>query len=262
MKIHEYQAKQIFARYRIPVPRGKVAVTPEEAGRIHDELNSPLAVVKAQVHAGGRGKGGGVKLARSREATEKAAREILSKPLVTPQTGPEGRKVHRVLVEEGIDLDREFYLGMTIDRAKEAPVVMASSEGGVEIEEVAKRFPQKIHKVHLSSMEGLAPFEARSLFYALGLDGALLGPFSDLVTGLARAFLDLDASLVEVNPLVTRKSGGVLALDAKMNFDDNALFRHPEVLELRDLAEEEPAEIEASKHDLSYIRLDGSIGCM
>jgi len=262
MKIHEYQAKEILRKHRVPTPRGQVAFNPEEAGRIADELGGGTCVVKAQIHAGGRGKGGGVKLARNTAEAVEHASNILGMQLVTHQTGPEGQTVRKVLVEEGLDIDRELYLGITIDRAAEAPAVIASLEGGVEIEKVAAEKPEAIKKAWAHPTLGLSPFRARRLAFDLGLEGKTAIRFSGFVTALYEAFVSNDCSLAEINPLVITKGGDIIALDAKMNFDDNALFRHPDVKELRDLDEEEPLETEASKFDLNYIKLDGKVGCM
>jgi len=262
MKIHEYQAKAILARYGVPVPRGEVAFNPDEAGAIAKRLGGDIAVVKAQIHAGGRGKGGGVKLAKSPEEAEQLARQMIGMTLVTHQTGPEGRVVSRVLIEEGLKMTRELYLSIVLDRAAGKPVIMASADGGMDIEEVAARTPERIHKVYIEPGVGLVPFEARQLGFALGLDGAQVNKAVRMITALYNAFLGTDATLLEINPLVVTASGDLLALDAKMNFDDNALSRHPDIRELRDLGEEDPLEIEASKSSLNYIHLDGNIGCM
>jgi succinyl-CoA synthetase beta subunit len=262
MKIHEYQAKTILARYGVPVPRGEVAFTAEEAGEAARRIGGAIVVVKAQIHAGGRGKGGGVKLAKSADEAERIAGEMIGMTLVTHQTGPEGRKVTRVLVEEGLQMTRELYLSLVLDRASGKPVMMASAAGGMDIEEVAAKTPGKIAKAYIEPGVGLVPFEARNLGFAIGLDAAQVNKAVRLMTALYDAFVATDASLVEINPLVTTASGELLALDAKMNFDDNALYRHPELKELRDLGEEDPLEIEASKFSLNYIRLDGNIGCM
>ena len=262
MKIHEYQAKAILARHGVPVPRGEVAFNAAEAGEIARRLGGPISVVKAQIHAGGRGKGGGVKLAKSPEEAEQLAAAMIGMTLVTHQTGPEGRVVSRVLVEEGLQMARELYLSIVLDRAAGKPVMMASAAGGMDIEEVAATTPEKIVKVYIEPGVGLVPFQARQLGFAIGLDGAQVNKAVKLMTALYEAFVATDASLVEINPLVVTASGDLLALDAKMNFDDNALYRHPDVKELRDLAEEDPLEIEASKYSLNYIHLDGTIGCM
>ena len=262
MKIHEYQAKSILARYGVPVPRGEAARAPEEARAAAERLGGGTVVVKAQIHAGGRGKGGGVKVVRSPQEAETVAASLLGLQLVTYQTGPAGQRVGCVLVEEGLEIGSELYLGLVIDRSTQRPVVMASSEGGVEIEAVAEATPERIHREAIDPAVGLAPFQARNLAFAIGIGPALVGKATALLDGVYRAFEALDASLVEINPLVVTADGQVLALDAKVAFDDNALFRHPEVRELRDLAEEDPLEVEASKHSLNYIRLDGNIGCM
>jgi succinyl-CoA synthetase beta subunit len=262
MKIHEYQAKQILAPFGVTTPRGEAAYTPEEAREIANRLGGPVSVVKAQIHAGGRGKVGGVKLARGGEEVERLAGEILGKKLVTAQTGPEGRIVRRLLIEEGLDIAREFYLGMVIDRVAAAPVFMASSEGGVEIEVVAAQHPEKILKEVINPAVGLQPFQARKVAYGLGLDPALVKDAAQFFSSLYHAFRSTDASLVEINPFVLTKDGRLLALDAKMNFDDNALFRHKDIRELRDLDEEDPLEVKASNYNLNYVRLDGNVGCM
>ena len=266
MKIHEYQGKDILRRYGVAVPKGRPAFSVQEAEEaanwlIH-ETGNEVVVVKAQIHAGGRGKAGGVKVVRGAQKAAETARELLGKTLVTIQTGPEGKEVKRLLVEQGLDIARELYLGMTLDRASGRVTVMASQEGGVEIEEVAKKSPEKILRESIDPVTGLGAWQARNLAYALGLKGNEVKNAVALLAALARAYHDLDCSLAEINPLVVTKSGEVLALDAKINFDDNALFRHRELMELRDLDEEEPAEVEARKFDLSYIKLDGNIGCM
>jgi succinyl-CoA synthetase beta subunit len=263
MKIHEYQAKELLRRYGVAVPRGKVARTADEAEAAARELGGSVHVVKAQIHAGGRGKGGGIKVAKGGpgEVRELAGR-MLGMRLVTPQTGPEGRVVGRLYIEEGCDIARELYLGLVIDREAQRLVMMASQEGGMEIEEVAARSPEKILKEVIDPAVGFQAFQGRRLAFALGLQGASVHRFAAFASALARAFADEDCSLVEVNPLVVTKSGDVLALDAKVSFDDNAEFRHKTWEELRDLAEEEPHEIEAKKFDLSYIKLSGQIGCL
>jgi succinyl-CoA synthetase beta subunit len=262
MKIHEYQAKAILARYGVPVPRGEVAFNAAEAGEIARRLGGEIVVVKAQIHAGGRGKGGGVKLARSADEAERIAGAMLGMTLVTHQTGPEGRVVSRVLIEEGLQMARELYLSLVLDRASGKPVMMASAAGGMDIEEVAAATPEKIVKVFIEPGVGLVPFEARRLGFAIGLDGPQVGKAVKLMSSLYDAFVATDASLVEINPLVVTAAGDLLALDAKVNFDDNALYRHPDLRDLRDLGEEDPLEIEASKFSLNYIHLDGNIGCM
>jgi succinyl-CoA synthetase beta subunit len=261
MNIHEYQAKETLRRFGIPVPRGRVASTPQEAGAIARELGG-ACVVKAQIHAGGRGKAGGIKPAATLEEAEKRAAELLGKHLVTHQTGPQGRIVRRILVEEGLAVEREMYLGMVLDRSISRVAVMASPEGGVDIEEVARRAPEKILREAIDPAVGLVPFQCRRLAYALGLSREQVAAFVSLAQGLFRAFVELDCSLAEINPLLLTRGGKLVALDAKMNFDNNALFRHPEVAALRDLDEEEPKEFEASQLGLSYIALDGNIGCM
>jgi succinyl-CoA synthetase beta subunit len=261
MNIHEYQAKEILKRYGVPVPVGKVASTLAEVKAAAAELGS-RCVVKAQIHAGGRGKAGGVKLASSPEdAVEKAA-EILGKNLVTHQTGPEGRQVRRVLIEQGVNIERELYLGMVLDRTQSRVTVICSSEGGVEIEEVAANHPEKILKESIDPAIGLQPFQCRRLAFALGVPQELVGKMVAMMQALYRAFDECDCSIAEINPLILTKEGQVMALDAKMNFDSNALFRQKDILALRDLHEEDPREIEASKYELSYISLDGNIGCM
>ncbi len=261
MKIHEYQAKAILAEFGVPVPRGRVASTPQEARAIAQELGGTV-VVKAQIHAGGRGKGGGVKLAKSPEEAEQLAGQILGMMLKTHQTGPQGQLVKRVLVEEGMDIRQELYLGIVIDRKVGLPVLMASRAGGMEIEEVARTQPEAIIKVHVDPATGVQGYHTRKLGYGLGLKGDLFKRAAEFLGRLYRAFEAKDCSLAEVNPLVITGDGRVLALDAKMNFDDNALGRHPDVVALRDLDEESPLEVEASKHNLNYIKLDGNVGCM
>ena len=262
MKIHEYQAKAILARYGVPVPRGEVAFESREVAAIAGRLGGSVVVIKAQIHAGGRGKGGGVKLAKSPKEAEKIASAMLGMTLVTHQTGPSGRLVSCVLVEEGLQMAREVYVSIILDRATGKPVMMASAAGGIEIEEVAAKTPEKIVKVVVEPGVGLVPFEARQLGFAIGLDGPQVSKAVTLLTALYEAFVATDASMVEINPLVVTAAGDLLALDAKMNFDENALYRHPDIRELRDLGEEDPLEIEASKFSLNYIHLDGSIGCM
>jgi succinyl-CoA synthetase beta subunit len=262
MKIHEYQAKAILARHGVPVPRGEVAFNAAEAGAIARRLGGNVVVVKAQIHAGGRGKGGGVKLARSPEEAERIARDMIGMTLVTHQTGPEGRVVSRVLVEEGLQMTRELYLSLLLDRAAEKPLIMASAAGGMEIEEVAATTPEKIVRVHVDPGVGIIPFQARRLGFAIGLDGSQVVKAVTMMTALYQAYLATDASLIEINPLVVTAAGDLIALDAKMNFDDSALYRHSDIAELRDLGEEDALEIEASKSSLNYIHLDGTIGCM
>src|SRR5216117_118258 len=261
MNIHEYQAKELLKRYGVPVPLGKVVSTPQEARGAAVELGG-RCVVKAQIHAGGRGKAGGVKLARDPTDAKKKTAEILGKNLVTHQTGPEGRQVRKVLIEQGLNIDRELYLGMVLDRAQSRIAVICSSEGGVEIEEVAAKNPEKILKELIDPAVGLLPFQCRKLAFALGMPAESVGKLTAMMQALYRAFYECDCSLAEINPLVLTQEGQVIALDAKMNFDSNAFFRQKEILALRDLHEEDPREIEASKYDLSYISLDGNIACM
>jgi len=261
MKIHEYQAKEILSKFGVQTPRGEVAFTPVEAREIAEKIG-PRVVLKAQIHAGGRGKGGGVKLAADPQEAEKLAQDMIGMTLVTHQTGPEGKTVKRLLVEEALDIEKELYIGIVIDRAKEAPVVMASSEGGVEIEKVAAETPELIFKEYIDPSIGFMGFQARKLAFKLGLEGETFKQAVKFLLALYKAFQATDSSLAEINPLLITKQGNVLALDAKMNFDDNALRRHPEILEMRDLDEEEPLEVEASKYDLNYIKLDGNVGCM
>jgi succinyl-CoA synthetase beta subunit len=262
MKIHEYQAKAILARHGVPVPRGEVTFTASEAAGIARRLGGEVVVVKAQIHAGGRGKGGGVKLAKSPEQAETLARDMIGMTLVTHQTGPEGRLVSRVLIEEGLQMTRELYISLLLDRAAGRPVMMASAAGGMDIEEVAEKTPEKIVRVYIEPGVGMVPFEARQLGFAIGLDAPQVNKFVKVTNALYDAFVNTDASMIEINPLVVTAAGDLLALDAKVNFDDNALYRHPDIKELRDLAEEDPLEIEASKFSLNYIHLDGNIGCM
>ncbi len=261
MKVHEYQAKSILARYGVTVPRGEVTDSPAEAREIAKRLGG-RAVVKAQIHAGGRGKGGGVKLAKDPAEAEALAKAILGMTLVTPQTGPGGRVVQKVLVEEALDIDRELYLGITLDRSRGLPAMMVSRFGGMEIEEVAARDASAIVREAIDPALGMFPFQARKLAFALALAGDTFRKGTAFMQALFRAYADTDASLAEINPLLITRSGDVLALDAKMTFDDNALFRHPEIREMRDLNEEDPLEVEASKFGLNYIKLDGNVGCM
>jgi succinyl-CoA synthetase beta subunit len=261
MKIHEYQAKQTLARFGVPIPRGEVASTPEESRAAAERLGGTV-VVKAQIHAGGRGKAGGVKLAHGPDEAERCAREMLGKKLVTVQAGPEGRMVKRVLIEEGLEVARELYLGLVIDRGRGRPVLMASSEGGVEIEVVAAERPEKILKEFIDPALGLQPFQSRKLAFGLALEAGQVNEAVRFFSALYQAFVATDAALVEINPFVVTRDGRLLALDAKMNFDDNALARHKEIRELRDLDEEDPLEVRASNHGLNYIRLDGNVGCM
>jgi succinyl-CoA synthetase beta subunit len=262
MNIHEYQAKEILKRFGVPVPRGVVAATPEEARAAAVELGSGVCVVKAQIHAGGRGKGGGVKVVKNPDEAAQRAGDMLGKHLVTHQTGPAGRQVRRVLVEQGLSIERELYLAMVLDRAQSRVAVICSTEGGVEIEEVADKHPEKILKETIDPVIGLAAFQCRRVAHALGVPAAMSGKFVGVMQGLYRAFDECDASLAEINPLIITKEGQVMALDAKMNFDSNAFFRQKEIVALRDLDEEDPREVEASRYDLSYISLDGNIACM
>jgi len=261
MKIHEYQAKSILARYGVRVPRSEVADNPAQARAAAEKLEGKV-VVKAQIHAGGRGKGGGVKLAQGPDEAESIAREIIGMQLVTHQTGPEGRKVEKVLIEEGLDIQNELYLGIVIDRQVGLPVLMASTEGGMDIEEVAATHPEKILKEWITPGMGLQPFQARKIAFGLGLEPAVIRDATQFMIALYKAFEDTDASLAEINPFLVTGDNQVYALDAKMTFDDNALHRHSDIAELRDLNEEEPLEIEASRHGLNYIKLDGNVACM
>ena len=262
MKIHEYQGKAILARSGVPVPQGEVVFDPPSAREVAKRLGGGVVVVKAQIHAGGRGKGGGVKVVKNADEAEEAAKKMLGMRLVTYQTGPEGQVVGRVLIEQGVKIKRELYLAILIDRSTERPVLMVSQEGGVEIEKVAAETPEKIHKVFIHPTAGLSPFQTRQLAFALGLEGAQVNQAGKLMMAIWEAFKATDASLVEINPLIVTEDGNLLALDAKVNFDDNALYRHPDIKELRDLSEEAPLEVEASKYSLNYIKLDGTIGCM
>ncbi len=261
MKIHEFQAKEILRRYGVVTPKGRVAATPDEAVAICEELGGKC-VVKAQIHAGGRGKGGGVKLAKSPAEAREMAGRILGMQLVTPQTGPEGQKVEKVLIEELADIAQELYLAVLLDRDAGKPLVMASRAGGMDIEEVAHKDPQAIVREHFDPHLGLLPFQARRVARHLGLSGKTAAKAANLIEALTKAFLDTDASLAEINPLMITGAGDVVALDAKMNFDDNAMFRHADIVAMRDLAEENPLEVEASKFGLNYIKLDGNIACM
>jgi len=262
MKIHEYQGKEIFRRYDVPVLRGIPAFSVDEAVKAAQALGGPVWVVKAQIHAGGRGKGGGVKLARSTDEVRDVAGRILGMQLVTHQTGPEGQKVRRLLIEEGADIRKELYVAMIVDRASQRVVLMASSEGGMDIEEVAAKTPEKIHRVTIDPVQGLTDAQADDIARKIGIPEGSLADARAVFKGLYKAFDETDASLAEINPLVLTGDGHVVALDAKMNFDSNALFRHPDIVAMRDLDEEDPAEVEASKYDLSYISLDGDIGCL
>ncbi|WP_078554695.1 ADP-forming succinate--CoA ligase subunit beta [Bacillus alkalicellulosilyticus] len=262
MNIHEYQGKELLRQYGVAVPNGKVAFTVEEAVEAAKELGSQINVVKAQIHAGGRGKAGGVKVAKNLDEVRTYADEILGKTLVTHQTGPEGKEVKRLLIEEGCDIKKEYYIGLVLDRATERVVMMASEEGGTEIEEVAEATPEKIFKVVVDPAVGLQGFQARRLAFAINIPKELVGQAVKFMLGLYKVFVEKDCSIAEINPLVTTGDGKVMALDAKLNFDSNALYRQKDILEYRDLEEEDPKEIEASKFDLSYISLDGNIGCM
>jgi len=262
MKIHEYQGKELLKKYGVAVPRGIVARSPEEAYHATKELGTEVVVVKAQIHAGGRGKGGGVKLAKSADEAQEVARQMLGMKLVTHQTGPEGREVRVLLIEEGLPIDKEFYLGIVLDRATGRPVFMASAAGGMDIEEVAAKTPEQIFKETIDPAVGFRSFQARKLAFALGLPADLVSQAAKFMQSLYKAYEQMDASLLEINPFLLTKDKRLIALDAKVNFDDNALYRHKEFLDLRDLHEEEPLEIEASKFDLNYIKLDGNIACM
>lgn len=262
MKIHEYQAKEIFRKFNVAVPKGDVAYTVDEAVKAAESIGGNIWVVKAQIHAGGRGLGGGVKIARSIDEVRSFAQQILGMTLVTHQTGPEGKIVRRLLIEQGINIDKELYVGITLDRSQSKNVFMVSTEGGMEIEKVAAEKPEKIIKETIDPAIGFRDYQARKLSFALGLSGVQFKNAVKFLTALYKAYEETDASIAEINPLVVTKEGDVMALDAKMNFDDNALFRHPEIIQYRDLDEEEPLEIEASKYDLNYIKLDGNVGCM
>ena len=262
MKIHEFQAKTILSKYGVPVPRGKSATTAAEAKAIAQELGGGVVVVKAQIHAGGRGKGGGVKVAKNPDEAFELASKILGMTLITHQTGPEGKLVSRVLVEEGLQMTRELYLGIVLDRSTERCVVMVSPDGGMEIEKVAAETPERIFKAFADPALGLQPYQARQLAFSLGLQGAEVGKAVKMMMALYKAYIATDASLLEINPLVVTAAGELLALDAKMAFDDNAMYRHADFVELRDLSEEDPLEVEASKFSLNYIKLDGTVGCM
>jgi succinyl-CoA synthetase beta subunit len=262
MNIHEYQAKGLLAKFGVGVLSGQVAYTPDEAVEAAKKLGGQVWVVKAQIHAGGRGKGGGVKVAKSLDEVRDNAKRMIGMTLVTHQTGPKGKLVKRIYVESGCDIRRELYLGMLVDRATSRITIMASTEGGVEIEKVAAEHPEKIIKVAIDPATGIQPFHARKIAFGLGLEGNQVSSCVKFVTAMYKAFVELDCSIVEINPLVVTGAGDVIALDAKMNFDDNALYRHKDVEEMRDEDEEDPAELEAGKHNLNYIKLDGNIGCM
>ena len=252
----------MLARFGVPVPRGEVTFTAHDASAIAERLGTGVVVVKAQIHAGGRGKGGGVKLAKSPDEAERLAKQMIGMTLVTHQTGPEGRKVGRVLIEEGLQIERELYLSMLLDRAAGRPVIIASAAGGMDIEEVAASHPEQILREHVDPATGVVPFQARKLAFAMGLDAGAAGKMVKLLDAIYKAFIETDASLIEINPLILTRGGDLIALDAKVTFDDNALYRHPDIREFRDLSEEDPLEVEASKFSLNYIRLDGNIGCM
>ena len=262
MKIHEYQAKAILARYGVAVPQGEVVFAAADAGVAAKQLGGGTVVVKAQIHAGGRGKGGGVKVVKGPDEATRAAADMIGMRLVTYQTGPAGQIVQRVLVEQGLKIKRELYLGIVIDRSTERPVLMVSPDGGVEIEKVAEETPERIFKEYIHPGIGLSGYQLRKLAFSLGFEGSQVAQAGKLMTAVYDAFKSTDASLIEINPLIVTEDGSLLALDAKMNFDDNALYRHPEIKELRDVSEEEPLEVEASKFSLNYIKLDGTIGCM
>ena len=262
LKIHEYQAKSVLARFGVPVPMGEVAFSPVEAGEIARRLGGGLVVVKAQIHAGGRGKGGGVKLAKSPEEAEQIAGQMLGMTLVTHQTGPEGKKVGRVLVEEGLQIERELYVSIVIDRASASPVIIASAAGGMDIEEVAASRPGEILREAVDPATGIIPFQARKLAFGMGLPSGAANKLVKVLDSIYKAFIETDSSMIEINPLILTKGGDLLALDGKVSFDDNALYRHPDLRDFRDLTEEDPLEVEASKFSLNYIRLDGNIGCM
>jgi succinyl-CoA synthetase beta subunit len=262
MKIHEYQAKAILAKHGVPVPQGELALNADEARTAAQRLGGGTVVVKAQIHAGGRGKGGGVKVVKNPDDAARVTADIIGMTLVTHQTGPGGQKVRRVLVEQGLRIKRELYLGLVLDRALERPVLMASPDGGVEIEKVAEQTPERIFKEHIHPAVGLSAFQTRKLAFSLGLEGPQIGQASKFMAAVWETFKATDASLIEINPLIVTEEGNLLALDAKMNFDDNALYRHADIKELRDLDEEDPLEVEASRYSLNYIKLDGTIGCM
>jgi len=262
MNIHEYQAKALLAKFGVAVPRGGVAFTPDEAVKAAEKLGGPVWVVKAQIHAGGRGKGGGVKVVKSIDAVKAEAERMLGMTLVTHQTGPQGKEVKRLYVEEGCDIARELYLSLLVDRGSGRVTVIASTEGGMDIEEVAAHTPDKIQTIAIDPVTGLSPHYARRIAFGLGLEGKQVSTAVKFITAVYKSFVDLDASMMEINPLVVTGSGDIVALDAKMNFDDNALFRHQDIAELRDEDEEDPSELEAGKYELNYVKLDGNIGCM
>ncbi|EAT59165.1 ADP-forming succinate--CoA ligase subunit beta [Chlorobium ferrooxidans] len=266
MNIHEYQGKDILRKFGVAVPKGIVAYSPEEAKtaaeQLFEELSCPVVVVKAQIHAGGRGKAGGVKLAKSAEEAFEIAQQLIGLTLVTHQTGPEGKEVRRLLVEEGMNIEKEFYVGITLDRSTSQNVLMVSTEGGMEIEKVAEETPEKLLKIQIDPLYGMQGFQAREAAFFLGLEGEQFRNAVNFISALYKAYTSIDAAIAEINPLVVTKEGKVLALDAKINFDDNALYRHKEFIELRDISEEDPFEVEASKSNLNYVRLDGNVGCM
>jgi succinyl-CoA synthetase beta subunit len=262
MNIHEFQAKEVLKRYGVATLRGKVAINADDAKKAAQELGGGVWVVKAQIHAGGRGKGGGVKLAKTLDEVQAIAKQIIGMTLVTHQTGPEGRKVHQVLIEEGCNIAKEYYVAALVDRATSRVTMMASTEGGVEIEEVAAKHPEKIIKISVDPATGLIPFQARQLAFALQIPEAAIGAATKMFLALYEAFEKTDCSIAEINPMVLTKENKVIALDAKLNFDDNALYRHKDIVEMRDLREEDPAEVEASKSELAFIKLDGNIGCL
>ncbi|MEQ8396400.1 ADP-forming succinate--CoA ligase subunit beta [Thalassobaculum sp.] len=262
MNIHEYQAKALLAKFGVAVPRGGVAFTPDEAVKAAEKLGGPVWVVKSQIHAGGRGKGGGVKVVKSLDAVKAEAERMLGMTLVTHQTGPQGKEVKRLYIEDGCDIARELYLSLLVDRATSRVTVIASTEGGMDIEEVAAHTPDKILSVAIDPVVGMSAHYARRIAFSLGLEGKQVSSAVKFLISLYKSFVDLDASMMEINPLVVTGAGDIIALDAKMNFDDNALFRHPDIAELRDEDEEDPAELEAGKHELNYVKLDGNIGCM
>ncbi|MBW2038853.1 MAG: ADP-forming succinate--CoA ligase subunit beta [Deltaproteobacteria bacterium] len=261
MKVHEYQAKELFKEYNIPVPQGKVANTPQEAAHAAQDIGTSPIVIKAQIHAGGRGKGGGIKMIHDMHEVGAAASQLLGRRLVTPQTGAEGKPVGALLVEEGLHVQKEAYVGIVIDRSRACPVVLASAEGGVEIERVAAETPEKVFTETVEPGVGLRPFQANRIVFSLGLDPSLARKASKIILNLYRLFIEKDCSLAEINPLVVSK-GGLVALDAKLNFDDNALYRHPDISSFRDTSQEDPLEVEASQHRLNYIKLKGNVGCM
>lgn len=262
MKIHEYQAKEILRKYTVPVPNGKAVFTVDEAVNVAKEIGGKIRVVKAQIHAGGRGLGGGVKIAKGIPEVRKYAKQILGMNLITHQTGPEGKEVKRLLVEQGVNIEKEFYVGITLDRASSRNTIMVSTEGGMEIEKVAAETPEKIIKESVDPAIGLQQYQARALAFGLGLEGIQFKNAVKFLLSLYKVFDETDASIVEINPLVVTKEGDVMALDAKMNFDDNAMYKHKDILAYRDLEEEDALEVEASKYNLNYIKLDGNVGCM